>query len=92
MSANRIVAIIAGLLLFAYVADWAWFAHRSTNAKAGGALGSVTYYYASGLKDGKAEVYFDQPQTEVCTHSLFPHSGYSPCWYSSRKNNVRMIN
>ncbi|HXO05067.1 MAG TPA: hypothetical protein VN884_05495 [Candidatus Sulfotelmatobacter sp.] len=77
------------LLLAIYLADWAWFLHRTSNP--GNALGSVTFYYASALKDGKAEVYFDQPQTEICVHSLFPHSGHSPCWYASRKNNVRTI-
>jgi hypothetical protein len=91
MNAKRITAAAIALFLAIFVADWAWFLHRSSNPATGNALGSVTYYYASALKDGKAEVYFDQPQTEVCARSLFPHSGYSPCWYASRKNNVRTI-
>jgi hypothetical protein len=89
MSAKRIIGAAVVLLLVIYLADWAWFLHRSSNPAT--ALGSVTYYYASALKDGKAEVYFDQPQTEICVHSLFPHSGHGPCWYASRKNNVRTI-
>jgi hypothetical protein len=91
MSAKRIAGAAIALLLAVYMVDWMWFSHRSSNPKAGDALGSVTYYYASALKDGKAEVYFDQPQTEVCVRSLFPHSGHSPCWYASRKNNIRTI-
>jgi hypothetical protein len=91
MSAERIAGAAIAALLAIYMADWMWFLHRSSNPSLGNALGSVTYYYASALKDGKAEVYFDQPQTEVCARSLFPHSGHSPCWYASRKNNVRTI-
>jgi hypothetical protein len=87
MNVNRMVSALIGLLLFVYAADWISFARRS-----GSALGSVTYYYASANKGGRAEVYFDQPQTEVCAKSIFPHSGYSPCWYSSRKSNIRTIN
>jgi hypothetical protein len=91
MSAKRIILAAIALLLATYMADWTWFLHRSSDTKAGDVLGSVTYYYASALKDGKAEVYFDQPQTEICVHSLFPHSGHNPCWYASRKSNVRTI-
>ena len=88
MSFNRIILAIVGILALVYVADWVVFASRSS----GNALGSVTYYYASPTKSGMADVYFDQPQTEVCARSLFPHSGYSPCWYSRRKSNIRTIN
>jgi hypothetical protein len=92
MSAKRIAVIAFGVLLAIYIADWIWFLHRSGGSAAADALGSVTFYYASGLKNGNAEVYFDQPQTEVCVHSIFPHAGHSPCWYASRKNNIRTIN
>ena len=83
--------LIAALVVVAalYLGDWIWFSHRAGGP--GGALGSVTYYYASALKDGKAEVYFDQPQTEVCARSIFPQSGYNPCWYENRRSNVRTV-
>jgi hypothetical protein len=35
-------------------------------------------------KNGKTSYEIDQQnpeQTITCVHSLFPHSGYSPCWY-----------
>jgi hypothetical protein len=35
-------------------------------------------------KNGKTEYEVDAQnpeQTITCVHSLFPHSGYSPCWY-----------
>ena len=47
-------------------------------------FGSVTVrpYYAVHLKNGKTEFTFLDPQTQVCVNSLFPHMGYSPCWYA----------
>jgi hypothetical protein len=35
-------------------------------------------------KNGKTEYEVDAQnpeQTVTCVHSLFPHSGFSPCWY-----------
>jgi hypothetical protein len=32
-------------------------------------------------KDSKAEYVFGEPQMVTCLHSIFPHFGYSPCWY-----------
>jgi hypothetical protein len=35
-------------------------------------------------KNGKTEYEIDArnpEQTVTCVHSLFPHYGYSPCWY-----------
>ena len=35
-------------------------------------------------KNGKTDYEVDArnpEQTVTCVHSLFPHSGYSPCWY-----------
>ena len=35
-------------------------------------------------KNGKTEYEVDSlnpEQTVTCVHSLFPHFGYSPCWY-----------
>jgi len=89
MNPKRVLIAAAVGIAVLFAGDWMWFSHRANSP--GGALGSVTYYYASALKDGKAEVYFDQPQTEVCARSIFPHSGYTPCWYSNRKSNVRTV-
>jgi hypothetical protein len=46
------------------------------------ALGTVTYYYAAMPKNGKLDIFDNQPQTEVCAYSLFPHAGYRPRWYA----------
>jgi hypothetical protein len=44
----------------------------------------VDHYYAVGEKSGKTEYMFDPPQAQPCSHSLFPQSGYQPCWYLTR--------
>jgi hypothetical protein len=50
----------------------------------------IQRYYAIRLKDGKTEFAFQEPETQVCVNSLFPHMGCSPCWYLKR-NNVKRI-
>jgi hypothetical protein len=85
------IAIIA-LVAFAivYACDYALFQHKMSKNGGADALGSVTSYYGTALKDGKMEIFTDQPQVESCAHSLFPHSGYRPCWYA-KGNNVKPI-
>jgi hypothetical protein len=46
-------------------------------------------------KNGKTEYEVDAQnpeQTFTCVHSLFPHSGFSPCWYVKPRINqpIRM--
>ena len=45
---------------------------------------AVRHYYAVGEKNGKTEFLFNPPETQACLHSLFPHFGYTPCWYLRR--------
>src|ERR1700722_6256822 len=83
---------VASLTTFAilYAADFAIFQHNLSKNGPAAALGSVTSYYGTALKDGKMEIFTDQPQTETCAHSMFPQAGYRPCWYANR-NNVKPI-
>ena len=77
------VAAALGLVLI-YAVDYVLLRHKMSNADQTVAFGTVTSFYATPTKDGKMEIFTDQPQTETCAHSLFPHSGYRPCWYASR--------
>jgi hypothetical protein len=88
---------VSGLLLAAalsflgvYASDYAWLEYRIGHDTAGQAFGSVTFYYATPLKNGRTEIFYDQPQTEICVQALFPHAGYRPCWYAARSL-VRMV-
>ena len=89
LSKQIAIAAIAALAIL-YAADYAIFQYNLSKNGAAAALGTVTSYYGTALKDGKMEIFTDQPQTETCAHSLFPHAGYRPCWYASR-NNVKPI-
>ena len=51
---------------------------------------TLTFYYSTRLKNGREQVFYDQPQTEVCVRAVFPHGGRRPCWYARRKP-VRVI-
>ena len=73
-----------------YVSDYVWAEYRLGHAAAPEALGTVTFYYATMLKNGRLEVFYNQPQTEVCVYALFAHAGYRPCWYALR-DKVRTI-
>jgi hypothetical protein len=83
------VAVLASLALV-YVCDYGILRFRMSRNNGADALGTVTSYYATALKNGKQQIFTDQPQTETCVHSLFPHSGMRPCWYASR-NSVKTI-
>jgi hypothetical protein len=43
------------------------------------ALGDVTVYYSTALKNNKIVIFGGQPDTITCIHSLFPHFGYPAC-------------
>ena len=78
---------LAAVVVFAavYGCDYLRVRYRMANPKAGDAFGSVTYYDSTTMKNGKVEVFYDQPQTELCVHAIFPHWGDRPCWYASRR-------
>jgi len=86
-------AILAAIVVAAvalYAGDFAWFEYRMRNAKPKDPLETMTLYYATDVKGGKFEVFDDQPQTQTCVHSIFPHGGYQPCWRFSRSGIVRI--
>jgi hypothetical protein len=44
----------------------------------------INKFYAVPQKDGKTSYEPGEPETETCVDSIFPHLGYSPCWYLKR--------
>jgi hypothetical protein len=73
-----------------YAIDYAVLRYRiATNHNAFGTV-SVRPYYAVPQKNHKTEFLFDDPQDETCVHSLFPHSGDSPCWYLNKHREKRI--
>jgi hypothetical protein len=90
-SVLRRVFLATGVVLATlYVCDDLSVRYRMAHGRPSDPLEDVTVYYATTLKNGKLEVYYDQPQTQTCVHAMFPHFGYSPCW-SARQRRVRVI-
>ncbi len=70
------------LALFAFAADLCVFRYRIFRHS--NPFGSVTVqvYYAIQEKNGRTEYVYKSADQQTCTNSLFPHSGFPPCWYS----------
>lgn len=79
--------IAAGI---AYLVDSLYIRYEVAGADSAAAFGNVRFYSATKQKDGKYIIFQDSPQNEVCVHALFPHYGYKPCWFASRKK-VRVV-
>jgi hypothetical protein len=84
-SVKRAALVVILLPVFVYFCDSIYLRYKKAYQGNTAALGSVQFYPAAELKNGKTEVYYGSPQTEVCAHSLFPQYGYRPCWYASRE-------
>lgn len=87
---KRIILILLLLLALLYAADYA--AVRLPFPKSRSPYGTVVVraYYDVGLKSGKSDLYFLDPQRETCVNSLFPHLGFSPCWYLRKHTHPRI--
>jgi hypothetical protein len=84
------IMILVAAAAILYVGDFAWFEYRMRTAKPNDPLETMTFYYATDIKGGKTEVFFDQPQTATCVHAIFPHGGYKPCWRFNRSGIQRI--
>jgi hypothetical protein len=81
-----IAALVAGALTYAF--DWISFTYRMKRAKPGDPLEDVTIQrvYAIPQKNGKYSFSLAPSETITCGHAIFPHAGYSPCWYVRRQD------
>jgi hypothetical protein len=83
---KRVAVAVALVVVASFGCDNLWIHYRLRGPDPSRALGSVTFYYSTTLKSGKSEIFFDQPQTEICSRSLYPQLGHRPCWYAQRNN------
>ena len=90
--AKRILLSAGALLCALYVGDYIWLRHRLNGADPGAAWGAiqVRHYWEIPNKSGKFEHSFDPPVMQTCVRSLFPHLGFSPCWYVNREKLQRV--
>ena len=86
----RIVVAVVLLVLLAYAGDYISVRYRIPKRRDPFATVTIQPYYAIHQKNGRTEYDFAQPETQVCVRSLFPHFGYSPCWYVNRHTDKRI--
>jgi hypothetical protein len=84
--ARRIALALLVILLVSFLCDYAYFRLRMIHPKPADPLETFTAptLYAIAEKGRKTAYELDAQNPEetlVCVHSLFPHGGYSPCWY-----------
>jgi hypothetical protein len=75
---------IVGTAVLAFSLDYAVFRIRVTIHRSAYGSVTVTHYTAVLQKNGKTTMTFDPPQDWTCVNTLFPHSGFFPCWYLRR--------
>jgi len=84
--AKRILTAILASLALVFCADYVYVRIRMIHAKPADPFETITSLRILAIpeKNGKTEYETDArnpEQTVTCVHSLFPHYGYSPCWY-----------
>jgi hypothetical protein len=89
--ARRALAVLVALVALVYAGDYVAVRLRAACPRLGSAFGSVQMVrlYAIPLKNGSTEYELDARQPEVtvpCVRALFPHLGYSACWYLRRNS------
>jgi hypothetical protein len=87
----RILYALILLLALAYGYDYASVRRRMSAQKPGDPFDVVTYPHLLAIpqKGNKIDYELDAQspmESESCVHSLFPHYGYTPCWYVVRRS------
>jgi hypothetical protein len=83
---KRLLTAVMAALAILYLGDYSWFRVRLIHPKPADPLESMKTLRVLAIpeKGGKTSYEIDQQnpeQTVTCVHSLFPHSGFLPCWY-----------
>ena len=87
----RFVYALCMLLALAYGYDYASVHSRVKSQKPGDPFDVVTYPHLLEIpqKGNKVDYELDAQspmESDPCVHSLFPHYGYTPCWYVQRRS------
>ncbi|HZT34204.1 MAG TPA: hypothetical protein VFA33_30210 [Bryobacteraceae bacterium] len=81
---KRALFIVLLCLAGVYVGDDLSLRFRIPKSREPFGVVEVKRYYAVPLKDHKTEFMPLDAQPQACIQSVFPHFGYSPCWYLRR--------
>jgi len=83
---KRLALCAAGCAVIAYGADSLYVRVRMSHPTPADPFETIKALRVLAIpeKNGKTSYELDAQnpeQTVTCVHSLFPHMGYSPCWY-----------
>ena len=87
---KRFVVVAVLVLAAGYVCEDVSVRFRIPKSRDPYGVVSIRRYYAVTQKNGKPEFYFQPPVDQVCVRALFPHLGYTPCWYLNRRKVQRI--
>jgi hypothetical protein len=77
------VLALSAFAIISYVVDWAVF-HISGSPKA---KFTVSHFVSAPLKNNKQEIDYIGSEEVSCSLTIYPQSGYTPCWYLRRHTN-----
>ncbi len=86
----RIVLALAVALGALYVGDYLSVRFRIPGNREQFGVVKTRRAYAIPEKNNRVQYTFDPPQNQTCVQSLFPHLGYTPCWYLRRHAQQRV--
>jgi len=81
---KRIVVFIALAIAVFYTGDYLLLRYRIIKDREPFGTVEVENYSTVPEKNNRVEYFYDEPDTEECVRSLFPHLGDAPCWYAAR--------
>jgi hypothetical protein len=83
----RVARFVLLALILVYAGDYISARFRLPNDRQ--TLGSVDVQimWAIRQKNGRIDYELGDTETRPCLYSLFPHLGYTPCWYLTRHKN-----
>jgi len=86
--AKKAATILIVAILVTYIGDYASVRYRIWKPSTNNPFESVKLdrFYAITQKNGREDYEPADSQTVTCVHSIFPHSGFNPCWYVVRQN------
>lgn len=83
IAALSLTTLIA-IAVLVYGVDYLVWQYKFATGHAPYGTVTVQFYYAIQEKNGKTEYDYQPPQPDTCVNSLFPHAGYTPCWYERK--------
>jgi len=87
---KRIGTILVALVAIFYVGEFVSVKYRIPASREPLGTVQINKFYAVPQKNGKTSFEPGEPATQTCVNSIFPHLGYSPCWYVRQHKNQQI--